>query len=274
MNHDAMLRRISTVLMEGVVLQIPQFFKGIALFTPGGDLVYNIDANKQGQWHLHLCLALQELLQLPEPPHFLVPCYTATVDRWLDPATQEVRTAAEAYPPVIRYQALLNAVFELGESRWSMAAWQEEWCNPLILASYRQQFPQLWHSHHLVMPVTEQGKSLPSVALIEKTRQRSTNTESSPPASGYVLRLFVAGINPATERTLQRLHQFLERSLNDPYVLEVVDIHRHPDKAEMDQVTATPTLVKVWPKPSRKLVGELDHVEKVLQILSGSSIGS
>ncbi|MFM7558989.1 MAG: circadian clock protein KaiB, partial [Cylindrospermopsis raciborskii] len=57
---------------------LPQVFKGIALFTPGGDLIYCIDPSKQKRWHLHLCGVLQQILNLSEPPHFLVPCYTAT----------------------------------------------------------------------------------------------------------------------------------------------------------------------------------------------------
>ena len=72
-------------------LSKPQLFKGIALFTPGGDLIYCIDSSKQGRWHLNLCAALQEILDLPEPPHFLVPCYTATIDHWLNPQTQKVQ---------------------------------------------------------------------------------------------------------------------------------------------------------------------------------------
>lgn len=95
-----------------------QLFKGIALFTPGGDLIYSIDPNKQGRWHSHLCAALQEILDLPEPPHFLVPCYTATIDHWLDPRTQQVQTFAEAYPAVIRHQAILNTLFSREELVW------------------------------------------------------------------------------------------------------------------------------------------------------------
>lgn len=95
-------------------LSKPQLFKGIALFTPGGDLMYCIDPNKQGRWHLNLCAALQEILDLPEPPHFLVPCYTATIDHWLNPRTQQVQIFAEAYPAVIRHQAVLNAIFGTG----------------------------------------------------------------------------------------------------------------------------------------------------------------
>ena len=46
---------------------LPDFYKGIVLFTPGGDIIYTIDPNKQERWHLHLCLGLQEILGLPEP---------------------------------------------------------------------------------------------------------------------------------------------------------------------------------------------------------------
>ncbi|NJL47349.1 MAG: circadian clock protein KaiB, partial [Leptolyngbyaceae cyanobacterium SM2_5_2] len=73
-------------------------FKGLALFTPGGDCVYAIDQHKRERWHLDLCAALQNALCLPELPNFLLPCYTATVDRWVDATSQELITVAEAYP--------------------------------------------------------------------------------------------------------------------------------------------------------------------------------
>ncbi|WP_239651521.1 hypothetical protein [Neosynechococcus sphagnicola] len=62
----------------------PNLFKGIALFTPGGDLIYGIDVSKQSRWHLHLCTALQELLGLTEPPHFfssLLYCHRRSLAR-------------------------------------------------------------------------------------------------------------------------------------------------------------------------------------------------
>jgi circadian clock protein KaiB len=119
----------------------PTLFKGIALFTPGGDLIYCIDHNKQNHWHLHLCAALQELLDLPEPPHFLVPCYTATVDRWFDAATRQIRIAAEASSAVLRFQPLLNAIFDTGDLDWSVASQPEgcvtPWCWTPIVGSFR-----------------------------------------------------------------------------------------------------------------------------------------
>ncbi len=227
-------------------------FKGIALFTPGGDLIYCIDPDKQERWHLHLCAGLQEILELPEPPHFLVPAYTATIDRWIDPRTKQLRIAAEVYPPVQRYQALLNAVFQTGNQLWQVAPWPDELGDPIVIETYRDQFPQLWEDHDLIVKFQQAGV---------QPHPQTTAT------SGYVLRLFVSGNSTTTERALQSLHQLLEQFLSQPYTLKVVDVFKHPEQAEANYITATPTLVRVWPQPVRRIVGDLDDMEKVLQIL-------
>ena len=242
-----------------------EFFKGIAVFTPGGDVIYCIDPNKQNRWHIHLCAALQEILSLPEPPHFLVPCYTATLDRWLDPRTQEVQTFATVYPLVQRHQALLNAIFKTGNLVWESSLVQEE-CNPMVLGTYREQFPQLWEEHDLVVQF-EKSNFYPYWQP-EQYSHRSQVSETE----GYVLRLFVSGYNAATERILQSLHQLLEQSLPCPYTLKVVDVLKHPEQAEADQISATPTIVKIWPRPVRKIVGEIDNVEKILRLLISADV--
>ncbi|AFZ23991.1 KaiB domain-containing protein [Cylindrospermum stagnale PCC 7417] len=242
-------------------LSRPQLFKGITLFTPGGDLIYCIDPSKQGRWHSHLCSALQEILDLSEPPHFLVPCYTATIDHWLDPRNQQVRTFAEAYPAVIRHQAVLNAIFGTGDLVWQAAPWQEGLCDRMVLATYRSSFPQLWEDHDLIVRL-DLSEPVPQY-------HQPVITAQKPPlmTQGYVLRLFVAGHSGTTERILQNLHELLERSLGYPYTLKVIDVLTHPEQAEIDQVSATPTLVKIWPHPIRRIVGGLDNVEKLLQML-------
>jgi circadian clock protein KaiB len=240
----------------------PALFKGIALFTPGGDLIYCIDPSKQNRWHLHLCAALQELLGLPEPPHFLVPCYTATVDRWLDTATRQIRTVAEASPAVLRFQPLLNAIFATGNLEWTAASLPEGLCDPMVLATYRQQFPQLWETHELLVRYEQ---TAPYLEAIAEPAAPVTLPATAP--QGYVFRLFVSGYSSATERTLQNLHALLEQCLSQPYTLKIIDVSQHPDQAECDQVTATPTLVKAYPLPMRRIVGNLDHVDQLLKLL-------
>lgn len=244
-----------------------ELFKGIALFTPGGDLVYCIDPHKQNRWHLQLCAVLQEMLNLPEPPHFLVPCYTATIDRCLDFRTQTIQTYAEAYPLVLRYQALLNVIFGVENLVWQEAPHPEGICDPLLLASYRHQFPQLWQDHDLVVRYERIKLQSPTQAK-ENSMLAWSPTDQTQKTQGYVLRLFVAGNSSATARILKNLHQLLEQSLQQPYTLKVIDILKHPELAEADQVAATPTLVKVWPLPVKRMIGNLEDVSKISQVLS------
>lgn len=240
-------------------------FKGIALFTPGGDLVYCIDTTKQSYWHLQLCAVLQEMLGLSEPPHFLVPAFTATIDRSIDPQSQTIRTYAEASPLVLRHQSLLNALFGVSDVMWEAAPCPEELCDPIVLQTYRKQFPQLWQDHDLLVRF-EKAKPL-SPAQPSGTTLSWSPVEAIDRPQGYVFRLFVAGTTTGTERILKELHQVLEKMLDRSYTLKIIDIHRHPELAEADQITATPTLVRVWPRPVRRVIGDLVNAEQMLQTL-------
>jgi circadian clock protein KaiB len=237
---------------------LPEIYKGIALFTPGGDLVYCIDPTKQSRWHLNLCASLQDSLGLPEPPHFLVPGYSATIDRWRDPRGDRLHTSAEVYPLARRYQPLLNAIFGTDDRDWRTVPWSEAICSPALLESYRSQFPQLWECHDLIL------------------RHEDRSDESENPdfhgiadaPRGYVLRLFVSGNNATTKHTLQSIHQLLERELHHPYTLKVIDISKHPEQAEANHVSAIPTLVRVWPQPVKRIVGEFEDLPRVLQLIA------
>ncbi|MGK7955742.1 MAG: circadian clock KaiB family protein [Crocosphaera sp.] len=246
---------------------VPDLFKGIALFTPGGDLVYCLDRNKQVHWHSQLCLVLQELLKLPEPPHFLVPGYTATVDRWFCTREKRVKTVAELYPAVRRYEPLLNVLFNLEGVGWKTANWQEQACNPVVIETYRSRFPQLWENHDLLVCFDERWENefKNQFSPINTPKQQGMQDNQ-----GYVLRLFVSGNNPTTKQTLKKIHHLLETELSHPYTLKVVDISKHPDMAETHHVSATPTLVRVWPQPIRRIVGELNDLSRVLQLITAS----
>jgi circadian clock protein KaiB len=237
----------------------PQAFKGIAVFTPGGDLVYCRDYKKKSQWHLNLCGALQEHLGLAESPHFLVPCYTATVDCWQD-ANAVTHVVAEAYPFVYRYQGLLNALFGLGSLEWKRLMPKPEYRSPSVFETYRSQFPQLWENHDLILDISEQAPSPEQNVNSDKTGE-AANT-------GTVLRLFVSGHSALTEQILTTLQGVLESSRYHPYTLQMVDVSKHPEQAETDQISATPTLIRVSPKPVRRLVGELDNPRAILSLLS------
>ncbi len=48
-----------------------------------------------------------------------------------------------------------------------------------------------------------------------------------------------------------------EAELKDNYELEVIDVYQQPELARDNQIVATPTLVKEFPKPVRRFIGNL-----------------
>lgn len=231
-------------------------FKGIAVFTPGGDVVYCRDPYKRSRWHLNLCGALQEVLGLTEPPHFLVPCFTATVDRWIVPGSNQISTVAEAAPRVLKYQGLLNALFDLGSIEWQPVYPDLATCSLSVLETYRAQFPKLWQDHDLALDVSDDLR----LSEVE-------DVEISGSGPGPVLKLFVSGHSVLTEKILKILQGALENPRHRPYTLKVIDVSKHPEQAEAAQITATPTLVRVWPLPVHRLVGELNDPRAILNLL-------
>jgi circadian clock protein KaiB len=43
---------------------------------------------------------------------------------------------------------------------------------------------------------------------------------------------------------------------------------KHPEQAELNQVSATPTLVRLYPEPVRRIVGEWDDLDRILQLIA------
>lgn len=271
-------------------------FKGLALFTPGGDCVYCIDQRKRSHWHLDLCAALQSALGLAEPPYFLLPCFTATVDRWVDPNSQALVTVAEAYPRALRFQTFLNVLFDIDDLIWQPNYSHHEDCSVWVIESYRTTFPQLWECHDLIMRVeatwvSPLGASLParfagypdapSPNALQGSNPQAFNSPRDDLQTTYRLqatdpdgepthlfKLFVSGADTiATEKMLRVLRNTLETTLTHPYTLHLIDVITHPDEAEANNITATPTLIQVSPPPVRRIVGHWPSPQQLRDLL-------
>jgi circadian clock protein KaiB len=80
----------------------------------------------------------------------------------------------------------------------------------------------------------------------------------------YVLRLFVAGMNPKSLQAIENIKRICEKYLPGRYQLEVIDVYQQPILAKDGQIVAAPTLIKELPPPLRKLVGSMADTERVL----------
>ena len=75
----------------------------------------------------------------------------------------------------------------------------------------------------------------------------------------FVLRLFVAGATARSRQAVLRIRQLCEAELKDNCKLEVIDIYQQPILARDGQILATPTLVREFPRPVRRLIGNLSN---------------
>jgi len=77
------------------------------------------------------------------------------------------------------------------------------------------------------------------------------------PKAAYSLRLYVAGATARSQQAILRARELCEAELGGDYELEVIDIYQQPLLAREGQILATPTLVKAYPLPVRRLIGNL-----------------
>lgn len=82
--------------------------------------------------------------------------------------------------------------------------------------------------------------------------------------SKHVLKLYITGNTPRSERAIANLRRICEQDLKGKYEMKVINILEHPQLAEDEKIIATPTLIKELPPPIRRIIGDLSNTEKVL----------
>lgn len=84
------------------------------------------------------------------------------------------------------------------------------------------------------------------------------------PEAEWQLLLYIAGQTPKSIKALSNIKKYAEEHLNGIYSIEIIDLLVNPQLAEGDQILAVPTLVRKFPEPIRKIIGDLSNEEKVL----------
>jgi circadian clock protein KaiB len=79
----------------------------------------------------------------------------------------------------------------------------------------------------------------------------------------YILRLYVAGATERSRQALARARQLCDVELQGHCELEVIDVYQQPILARNGQIIATPTLVKEFPPPVRRLIGTLEDTARM-----------
>jgi circadian clock protein KaiB len=81
----------------------------------------------------------------------------------------------------------------------------------------------------------------------------------------YELRLFVTGASVNSRRAVINIRDICEKYLGDQYSLEIIDVHQQKSVAEKEQIIALPLLIKYFPLPQKRMIGDMSDTQKVLK---------
>ena len=83
----------------------------------------------------------------------------------------------------------------------------------------------------------------------------------------FKFRLFIAAGTLNSIQAMANLNALCRSHLAGRHEIEVVDVFREPQRALAEGIRMTPTLLKLAPNPSKKIVGTLGQTRRVLETL-------
>jgi circadian clock protein KaiB len=95
--------------------------------------------------------------------------------------------------------------------------------------------------------------------------------DARPADPSYSLTLYVAGTTPRSARAIVNVRKLCEEYLFGRYKLQIVDITHQARTAIREQIVAVPMLVREFPLPSRRFIGDMSDKPR---LLSGLEIGA
>ncbi|NEU08302.1 circadian clock protein KaiB [Flavihumibacter sp. R14] len=88
----------------------------------------------------------------------------------------------------------------------------------------------------------------------------------------YYLKLFIAGASINSLRAIENLKSFCHRFLKGRFELEIIDIYQQPLLAKEEQIIALPLLIRKFPAPEKRFVGDMSETHILLKGLGLTSI--
>ncbi len=83
----------------------------------------------------------------------------------------------------------------------------------------------------------------------------------------FKFRLYVAAAAQNSALATSNLRAFCRTYLPERHEIEVVDVYKLPKRALADDIFLTPTLLKLAPLPTQRIIGTLSQTQTVLNAL-------
>jgi circadian clock protein KaiB len=83
----------------------------------------------------------------------------------------------------------------------------------------------------------------------------------------YKFRLYVADDTMNSAQATSNLHSLCKTHLAGHHEIEIVDVFKEPQRAILEGVRMTPTLLRLAPLPIKRIIGTLVDTQRVLETL-------
>jgi len=87
----------------------------------------------------------------------------------------------------------------------------------------------------------------------------------------FKFRLYVAGDSLNSAQATANLEALCLEYLPGRHEIEIVDVFLEPQRALAEDIRMTPTLLRVSPRPPRRIIGTLSQTQRVLDTLGLSA---
>lgn len=84
-------------------------------------------------------------------------------------------------------------------------------------------------------------------------------------AEHYYLKLYIAGASVNSLRAIENLKSFCNKFLKDRFELEIIDIYQQPLLANEEQIIALPLLIRKFPAPEKRFIGDMSETNILLK---------
>jgi circadian clock protein KaiB len=97
--------------------------------------------------------------------------------------------------------------------------------------------------------------------------RRSISERRMTRRSTYKFRLYVADDTINSAQATANLHALCKTHLPGRHEIDIVDVFKDPQRAILEGIRMTPTLLRLAPLPIRRIVGTLVDTQRVLETL-------
>ena len=86
--------------------------------------------------------------------------------------------------------------------------------------------------------------------------------------SKFFFKLYVSGNTLRSQRAIANLKAFCDRELPHESKIEIVDVVKSPEIAELEKILITPTMIREIPLPKEKIIGDLSNTKVLFSALN------